>query len=275
MYTRYSYKGFNFEGISEGGIRTSIAIPSLSVLLDIGNLPIDYAHLENLLLTHGHLDHSAGVPYYISQRSLRNLKPPNIYLPEKLYEDLKKILEIYQKIEGFDYLYNLIPTPLNTFVQLNQNYSFKALKTFHRIESQGYTIYERTKKLKDDYKNLSKNELMGIKSQGTEVSYERNIPLISFSGDTRIEYVLENEDVSNSKILFLECTYLDDKKSISTAREWGHIHIDEIIQNAQHFKNERIVLIHFSKRYSYKMIRELVFSKIPESLQGRVECFIG
>lgn len=275
MYTRYSYKGFNFEGVSEGGIRTSIAIPSLSILLDIGNLPIDHAHLENLLLTHGHLDHSAGVPYYISQRSLRNLKPPNIYVPEKLHDDLSTILKIYQRIEGFDYLYNLISTPINSFVELNQNYSFKALKTFHRIDSQGYTIYEKTKKLKDEYKTLPKDELMNLKSKGNEVSYEKKIPLISFSGDTRIEYVLENEDVANSKILFLECTYLDNKKNVATAREWGHIHIDEIIENANYFKNERIVLIHFSKRYSYKMIRELVYTKIPDVLKDRVECFIG
>jgi ribonuclease Z len=76
------------------------------------------------------------------------------------------------------------------------------------------------------------------------------------------------------KILFIECTYLDDKKNVEKAREWGHIHLDEIIQNADSFKNEKIVLIHFSKRYSPKTIKELVYSKIPPSLTDRVECFI-
>jgi ribonuclease Z len=274
MYTKFSYKGYNFEGISEGGIRTSIIMPSLSILFDIGNLPVDHAHHENLLLTHGHLDHSAGIPYYISQRSLRKLKPPNIYVPQELYEDLQSILKIYQKIEGFEYLYNLVPVKINEFMQINSNMYFKALKTFHRIVSQGYTIYEKNKKLKEEYKNYSKDQILSLKNQGIDLQEEKYIPIVSFSGDTKIEYVLENKDVANSKILFIECTYLDDKKNVEKAREWGHIHLDEIVQNADSFKNEKIVLIHFSKRYSPKTIKELVYSKIPTSLKDRIECFI-
>jgi ribonuclease Z len=274
MYTKFSYKGYNFEGISEGGIRTSIIMPSLSILFDIGNLPVDHAHHENLLLTHGHLDHSAGIPYYISQRSLRKLKPPNIYVPQELYEDLQSILKIYQKIEGFDYLYNLVPVKINEFIQINSTMYFKALKTFHRIVSQGYTIYEKNKKLKEEYKDYSKDQILTLKKQGIDLQEEKYIPIVSFSGDTKIEYVLENKDVANSKILFIECTYLDDKKNVEKAREWGHIHLDEIVQNADSFKNEKIVLIHFSKRYSPKTIKELVYSKIPSSLKDRVECFI-
>lgn len=274
MYTKFSYKGYNFEGISEGGIRTSIIMPSLSILFDIGNLPVDHAHHENLLLTHGHLDHSAGIPYYISQRSLRKLKPPNIYVPQELYEDLQSILKIYQKIEGFEYLYNLVPVKINEFMQINSNMYFKALKTFHRIVSQGYTIYEKNKKLKEEYKDYSKDQILSLKNQGIDLQEEKYIPIVSFSGDTKIEYVLENKDVANSKILFIECTYLDDKKNVEKAREWGHIHLDEIVQNADSFKNEKIVLIHFSKRYSPKTIKELVYSKIPTSLKERIECFI-
>jgi ribonuclease Z len=274
MYTKFSYKGYNFEGISEGGIRTSIIMPSLSILFDIGNLPVDHAHHENLLLTHGHLDHSAGIPYYISQRSLRKLKPPNIYVPQELYEDLQSILKIYQKIEGFEYLYNLVPVKINEFMQINSTMYFKALKTFHRIVSQGYTIYEKNKKLKEEYKNYSKDQILSLKNQGIDLQEEKYIPIVSFSGDTKIEYVLENKDVANSKILFIECTYLDDKKNVEKAREWGHIHLDEIVQNADSFKNEKIVLIHFSKRYSPKTIKELVYSKIPTSLKDRIECFI-
>lgn len=274
MLNKFSYKGINFEGISEGGIRTSIMIPSLSMILDIGNLPYNHAHFDNLLLTHGHLDHSAGVPYYISQRSLRKLKPPNIYVPEELYEDLNSILKIYQKIEGFDYLYNLIPAPLEKHFLLNNNYVFRALKSFHRIPSQGYTIYEKTKKLKNNYKNLDSNQILKLKESGEEISEEKLLPIISFSGDTKIEYILENPDVANSRILFIECTYLDEKKGKEIAREWGHTHIDEIVENASSFKNEKIVLIHFSKRYSPKIVKELVYSKIPDFLKPKVECFI-
>lgn len=274
MTSKYSYKGLNFEGISEGGIRTSIIMPSLSILFDVGSLPVEYVHHENLLLTHGHLDHSAGVPYYISQRSLRKLSAPNIFLPEGLFENMNDILKIYQKIEGFDYTYNLKAPKINVFYPLNNNHSFKALKTHHRVVSQGYTIYEKNKKLKEEFKNISKEEILNLKFKGIELSEEKMSPMVSFSGDTKIEYVLENPDVANSKVLFLECTYLDEKRDVKRAREWGHIHLDEIIQHANEFNNEKIILIHFSKRYSNKVIKELVYSKLPISLKSRVECFL-
>ena len=98
--------------------------------------------------------------------------------------------------------------------------------------------------------------------------------MMSFSGDTRIEYVLENEDVRNSKILVLECTYLDSSRDVKRAREWGHIHLDEIVNHADEFENEKIVLIHFSKRYHPKKIPAMVEEKLPDSLKGRVHCFL-
>lgn len=76
-----------------------------------------------------------------------------------------------------------------------------------------------------------------------------------------------------SKILFLECTYVDADRNVERARAWGHTHLDEIIAHAKEFKNERIVLIHFSKRYKHSHIRDIVKRKTPDILKGRIHCF--
>lgn len=110
--------------------------------------------------------------------------------------------------------------------------------------------------------------------QGKEVSELSEIPVVSFSGDTKIEYVLEHEDVANSSILFIECTYIDQERNVAQAREWGHIHLDEILENLSSFRNEKIVLIHFSKRYSVSYIREVLDKKIPKEERHRFHPFL-
>ncbi|MCE9500526.1 MAG: MBL fold metallo-hydrolase [Leptospira sp.] len=274
MDAKFSYKGFEFNGISEGGIRTSIGVPRFKLMFDIGSIHPDRIHFENLLLTHGHLDHSAGIPYFVSQRSLQKLKPANIYVHESVFEPLNRILKIYSEMEGFDYPECLKIARENEPVELSKNFFFKPLKTFHRIPSQGYTIFEKTKKLKSEFSGFSDREIMQKKIEGESVTEDKDVPMVSFSGDTKIEYVLEHKDVAESKILFLECTYIDEERNVERARLWGHIHLDEIVAYANEFKNEKIVLIHFSKRYSFKYISEMIRKKIPKILSDRIHLFL-
>jgi ribonuclease Z len=270
----FSHQQFTFLGISEGGIRTCITLPSLNLMFDIGTLPVENIHIRNLFLTHAHLDHSAGVPYYISQRTLLHLSPPNIYIHPTLKEPLEEILSIYSKLEDCNYKYNLHPMNSGEKIVLNKNYFVSSYPSFHRVPSQGYTIYETKRKLKLEYIGLKNQEIVELKKKGTEISEEKTEPVISFSGDTKIEYLLENEDVRKSKVLFLECTYIDQDKTVDHTRRWGHIHLDEIIANADKFENERIVLIHFSKRYPDKYILKTIYNKIPDSLKTKVHCFL-
>ncbi len=274
MNLKVSHSNIDFEGISEGGIRTSICIPRYSLLFDIGAISHEKIHMENVLVTHGHLDHAAGIPYYISQRSLQKLKAPNIYVNEEMYENTKKIIQLYSEIENFDYSYNLVSTPTNQKFALNPTTFFKAFKTTHRIPSQGYTIFDTVKKLLPKYANLDRNELLEKKAQGEILTEDKETPLVSFSGDTQIEYILEHKEVRESKILFLECTYVDDERNVERARTWGHTHLDEIIAHANEFKNEKIFLIHFSQRYKHSYIRNTVRKKIPDILKGRIHCFL-
>ncbi|EPG64628.1 MBL fold metallo-hydrolase [Leptospira wolffii] len=274
MECRFEHKGHVFEGISEGGIRTSVVMPRLNLMFDIGHQNPDRVHIERLLLTHAHLDHSAGIPYYISQRSLRKLNPPKIYLPEELESPMREILSLYSKVEDFPYKYEMKGTPEGEEFPLDPYHSFKAWKTFHRVASQGYTIYEKRKRLKPEFQGIPHKELMEKKSAGAEIDEQVTKPVVSFSGDTKIEYVLTHKDVAESEIIFLECTYIDKERDVAAAREWGHIHLDEIIHNLSAFKNEKIVLIHFSKRYSIPYIRSVFSKRIPPSERDRFHLFL-
>ena len=55
-------------GYSVAGEETVVGMPQLGVCFDIGKAPEQVIPIDNILLTHGHIDHAAGIAYYLSHR---------------------------------------------------------------------------------------------------------------------------------------------------------------------------------------------------------------
>jgi len=170
--------------------------------------------------------------------------------------------------------FNLNSIEYGVYYPLFANYFFRGIRSVHRVASNGYTIYERVKKLRKEFSHLAGPQIAEMKKT-MDLFEEIYSPMITFSGDTQIEFLLENEDVRNSKILFLECTYIDDQRPVERARKWGHTHLFEIAQNAHALeKVDNLVLIHFSPRYSKERIHEAIRRHLPPELHARTHAFV-
>ncbi|HWU45054.1 MAG TPA: MBL fold metallo-hydrolase, partial [Bdellovibrio sp.] len=257
------------------GIRTAIAMPELSLSFDVAQGYPFLLNLKNFFISHGHLDHAAGIPYIISQKAMTSQPPGKFYMPQSLVEPLDQMMKIWEKIEGHQYQYQFTGVKADDEISLNPQAFIKVFPTTHRIESFGYTLFEIHKKLKAELQGVTQEKIIDLRRQGHEVNETSHVPVVSFTGDTQIEFLDSRPWIRKSKILFIECTYIDSRKTIMEARQWGHTHLNEIIPRLPDIESEKIVLIHLSSRYSDQEARRVIFERVPEEYHERIEIFPG
>ena len=71
-------------GYSVAGEETVIGMPQLDVCFDIGKAPDQIIPINHVLLTHGHMDHAAGIGYYLSHRKFCGQTPGTLLAPANL-----------------------------------------------------------------------------------------------------------------------------------------------------------------------------------------------
>lgn len=252
---------FTVMGSSIAGVATAFIVKELNLCFDVANGWQPLTTVKNILLSHGHSDHAGGLPYVLSQKGLTSQPPPKIYMPETLVQPMTEIIRLWEKIEGHQYDFHFTPVELGREYPLKGRYSFKAFPTVHRIPSNGYTIFESKKQLNEEFAGKERQEILEAKGRGIEVEKKSQTPLLSFTGDTQIEFLDGPDWVRQSKYLIMEVSFLDNRRSVAETRKWGHIHFEEFLENLSRIESEKIILIHLSKRYQTHEAEKLLEKK--------------
>jgi ribonuclease Z len=271
---RLQLGGLTIEAQSVGGVETCFQVPDFGLNLDIGRCPEGAIGQDRLLLTHAHIDHAAGLPYYVSMRSMRHQGPPDIYCPAASHPTLMRLLETWSELQADTLLCRLMPIEPGDRIQLPNDAFAQVFRSPHRISTAGYTLFRRIRKLKPEHKGKDGSEIGRLARSGSEIHEIIERAELCFPGDTTIDVLDSDPTVATARVLLLECTFLGGAKSPEDAKRGGHVHLDQIAANANRFENEHVVLTHFSKRYSPNEIRREVERKLPKSLLDRVQLLI-
>jgi ribonuclease Z len=252
-------------GYSVAGEETVIGIPQLDVCFDIGKSPDQLISINNVLLTHGHMDHSAGIAYYLSHRKFCGQRPGRVFAPENLILPIREVLDVWGRLDG-----NKIPAELvgmcpGDEYQIKPNLIIKTFATKHCRGSLGFCVLEKKKKLKDEYLGLSSSEIVALKKKNIEIDYPVEIPLVTYLGDTRYHNFAKFDYIVKSKILIAECTFVDNEH-IDRALAGEHMYVDDFAKMLGEFENEYIVVTHLSQRTYIMDAKRILKEKLSPAL---------
>ncbi|WP_419192502.1 MBL fold metallo-hydrolase [Kolteria novifilia] len=271
---RHQHQDLTIEGYSRAAVQTYWRVVELKIGFDLGLQPWSFMTTPTWTVSHAHMDHIAALPVYVARRRLMRMAPPTIYLPASAVNDVKTLLGAYQRLDRGRLPCNLVPCRADEEFDLSREHVLSSFATNHTIPSLGYTVWDRRKKLKQEYLGLEGHEIRDLRLSGVDVTHEVRLPLVTFIGDSNPSVLDTNPDCYRSRILILEMTFVAAGHRREKIHKFGHMHLDDIVERADRFENELIIASHFSTRYHEQQIRRMVERRLPASLRGRLLLWI-
>ncbi len=275
------HENIRLVGSSLAGEETFIVAPELNLAFDIGRGQRETLAVDHVFLSHGHMDHAAGVAYYFSQRMFIDNLPGHVYLPTPLVEPVEKLLAIWGDIDGNKPPANIHAAEPGVDIPLRRDLVVRPFEVNHPcrrrgrpvVRALGYAAIEVRKKLIDEYQNLTGPQLVELKKQGVEITRRLEIPLVAYCGDTAAGDFLDHDFVRNAKVLLLECTFIEDEHR-DRARAGNHIHVTDLPAIIPRLNNDRIVLIHVSRRTALQTARKALERELGDLRTDRITFFM-
>ena len=256
-------------GYSVAGEETVVAMPQLDVCFDIGKAPDQVISINNVLLTHGHMDHAAGIAYYLSQRNFCGQSAGTIVTPRNLLGPIREIIDAWGRLDGNKIPANLVGVRPGDEFQIKPNLFARVFPTKHSPGSVGYSVIERRKKLRTEYAGLSGPQIVELKKQGVEIDYPVELPIVTYLGDTQYVDFSQLEYIAKSRILIAECTFYQDEHA-NRAEAGKHMHVDEFSGLLSKLDNEHIVITHATLRTPMREIHRILKEALPAERYERV-----
>lgn len=256
-------------GYSVAGEETVVAMPQLDVCFDIGKAPDQIISINHILLTHGHMDHAAGIAYYLSHRKFCGMPAGTILAPENLLQPITEIINAWGRLDGNKIPVNLVGVKAGDEYQIKPNLFARVFPTKHSNGSVGFSVIEKRKKLKAEYTGLTGPQIVELKKQGIEIDNPLEIPIVSYLGDTQYVDFSQLKYITESKILIAECTFYEDEHS-GRAEAGRHMHIDDFTTLLKNLKNEHIVVTHTTLRTPMHEIRKILRNALPKDKYDRI-----
>jgi len=261
--------GIRLLGYSVAGEETVIAVPELNVCFDVGKAPAEILAVDHVLLSHGHMDHAAGIAYYFSQRNFVGNESGCVLVPSALEQPLKELMHVWGRIEGHLSPFKIVGLQPGETFELRRGLTAVAFAPNHGVPSLGFCVVERRHKLKPEYADRTGPELAELKRRGEQIENMIDIPLVAYCGDTAEGAWMEIETVRRAKVLILECTFFE-ADHVRRARAGYHLHVRDAARIIQKLENERILLAHVTRRTAIREAKKTLAGLLSEQAMRRV-----
>ncbi|MCE9529799.1 MAG: metal-dependent hydrolase [Planctomycetes bacterium] len=263
--------GMTIEGYSRAMVQSVWRVPEWNVGFDVGAMPWHFLDTPNWFITHAHLDHLAALPVLVSRRSIMEFPiPTTIHLPEELVDDVRELLDIWERLDRGPQSCTLKGMIAGDEVSISRDHIVKAYAMRHPVPALGYIVWEVRHKLKEEYQGLPGSAIRDLRQSGVAITEEFRTPLLAYTGDTSPVGLDENPDFFEAKVLITEMSFVRPKHPREKIHSYGHMHIDDFIDRAEKFHNDKVIVGHVSSRYEIDETRLAVRDFVPSPLKERL-----
>ncbi len=273
-YLTHKHGPLTIEGWSRAAVQSCWRIPELKLGFDLGASPWDFMGSPTVFVSHTHLDHVAALPVYVARRRMMKMEPPTIYVPAESFEDVKKLMAIFQRLDRGRQNCNLIPVEAGQEFEISREHVVTAWATTHTIPSLGFVVWDRRLKLKDEFVGLPGEKIKELKFSGVEITREVRTPLVAYTGDTSPAGLDNCPAAFDAKILITELSFIRASHKREKIHKFGHMHLDDFLERQDKFKNELLIVGHFSTRYHPSEVLRTLEAKLPPALRAKMKLWI-
>jgi ribonuclease Z len=266
---------YTIRGVSVGGVYTSLAIPELGVVFDAGIAPRSSGGIDTILLSHGHVDHCGALPALLGIRALHGkTRPPRVVMPIEIVDDLRAALAALSKLQRFELAIEAVGMSPGDEIELRGDLVVRAIRTFHPVPSLAYLLVRRVAKLRAEFHGLPGPEIAARRQAGEPMLDTEDRLELAYATDTLVSVLDHSPELLRARVLIMECTFLDERKSLEAARAGCHIHLDEVIARADRFRNDHVVVMHLSQLYRPEEVVQILNARVPASLRSKLIPFV-
>lgn len=265
-----THAGVTIEGYSRAAVQSYWRIPEWKIGFDLGGSPWSFMGTPTYFLSHAHLDHMAALPAFVARRRMMKMSPPTIYLPQENKDDVERLLRAWQRLDRGRMVCDLRGVTVGDEIEISREHLVTVTATKHTVPSVGYIVWDRRRKLRPEYQGLPGPEIRDLRLAGTEVTREVRVPMLAYLGDTAPAGLDADPAIYQAKVLITEMTFFRPEHRKDKIHKFGHTHLDDLLERADLFQNEVIILCHFSTRYHLEHLKRSVLKKLPANLKDRV-----
>ena len=262
--------GIHIAGFSLAGGESVVAVPEYDVCFDIGRAPREVVSINNVCLTHGHMDHAAGIAYYFSQRIFVGNAPGHLIVHRDLAGTIQQLMGVWADIERHPSPFKVTGVNPLEDVPLRRGLIVRPFEVNHAGGALGFTLIEVRHKLKVEFHGKTGPQLVALKKQGIEIERWVEAPLLTYTGDTALGRFLDHDFVRTSRVVLIECTFFDHDH-VDRARAGRHIHVRDLPQVLSAVPDAQIILTHHTRRNDLRQARRAMEKMLKPGDLDRVQ----
>lgn len=198
------------------------------------------------------------------------MEPPTIYLPARAVGRVRQLLEVFKHLDHGSLPCELIGVQPGEEYEISREHVVSVVRTDHSIPSVGYLVWERRKRLRPEYQSLSEMEIRKLALTGHQVSAEVRFPRLAYLGDSTPRGLDDNPIMYEADILIMELSFVAKRHRTERIYRSGHIHLDDLLERQELFRNGLIIASHFSTRCTDREINKIVHKRLPDMMDGRL-----